>query len=76
MDNNQWTAHDQAQLDALQARRTEFLKANRGAVEELATLMDLHNFETTADIVEALITHADEMRDVLAPFDSGRASIA
>ncbi len=68
-----WTQDDENDLQSMINRRTEFMSKTRkpviDAVQRIRhTLGAVHN---EAQLVDALIAHADAIRDALAPFDSG-----
>lgn len=68
-----WTQDDENDLQSMLKRKTEFGSQARkpviDAVQRIRhTLGAVHN---EAQLVDALIAHADAIRDALAPFDSG-----
>lgn len=68
-----WTPNDEAQLQRLLQAKTEFEKtAKKPLLELMHDLMDrLNGAWQYADLVEVMIDRADDLRDALAPFDSG-----
>lgn len=64
-----WTSADQAQLQELLDRKSDFVNRHRHAVVNAATLVCGESNGTY--LVDRFIRHADVIRDALAPFDSG-----
>jgi hypothetical protein len=54
-------------FEELRARREAVMFRRRAAVEEVARQLILDG----GDLTDALIAHADQVRDALAAFDSG-----
>lgn len=74
-----WTPNDEAQLQRMLKQKAEFefeaLKPVSAIASDLAAF--LHNRKWSAtDITKFLTGRADELRDALAPFDSGERSPA
>jgi hypothetical protein len=67
----QWTANEERQFHEMSERRVRVLAKRREPVAALAA--DLHkvDWQFPSNITEWLIANADEVRDVLAPYDSG-----
>lgn len=68
-----WTQRDEAELDALLARKQEVMAQRRAAIESLVGDVDAPSWRyTTCDeVIDWLIKNADAIRDALQPFDSG-----
>lgn len=68
-----WTQGDEADLQSMLKRKSEFMSKTREPVI-IAVRMIRHTlgrvYNETQE-VDALITHAEAIRDALAPFDSG-----
>lgn len=69
-----WTPNDEEQLQRMLKQKAEFEFEALKPVGEIASDLAafLHNRKWGAtDITKFLTGHADELRDALAPFDSG-----
>lgn len=70
-----WTPDDEAQLQRLLQAKAEFEAAAKAPLSNV--VWSIGNFLlargnwTHGDMVRAMIDKADELRDALAPFDSG-----
>lgn len=62
-----WTQQDQKQLDELTARKAAVIAIYR---QPLVSAIE-HMPEATVKAADWLITHADTIRDLLEPYDSG-----
>lgn len=68
----QWTPADEMRFLDMQDRRKRVLEARRAPVIELSILLAREISDTSFDtMADWLIHRADEIRDILAPFDSG-----
>lgn len=73
---SRWTPADEAKLVELAERKARIMSENERPVIELVD-KHLYSFGGDAEaLAEALIVHADELRDALEPFDSGRRDAA
>lgn len=81
---NQWSARDQAELDALVKRKAAFDAEARKPLYDVVAAMHLSTNDAPGwappapnpqvpyqVVVERLIAFAGTLRDALAPFDSG-----
>lgn len=68
-----WTQGDENDLQSMIKRKTEFMSNTRKPVSAVVRAIGqtLGGAWTEAQMVDALITNADAIRDALAPFDSG-----
>jgi len=69
MSNIDWTQRDEAMLKELQTKKASWEEKNHRPVRVIA--QDMQPLSTFNLVFEYLITHADRIRDALAPFDSG-----
>lgn len=68
----QWTPAEEMRFLDMQDRRKRVMEARRAPVVELAISITHEISDTTFDqMADYLIKNADEIRDILAPFDSG-----
>ena len=67
---HKWTREDEAQLLALQKLKEEFERQHRTRLEQVVGRFHFQKMDTEK-LVEALIQHAEEIRDALNPYDSG-----
>lgn len=71
MSKETWTPADEAKLAELEDRKERVMRERRlpvlAFVRELPTV---HSIDED-DVVDWLIQHADTLRDLLQPFDSG-----
>jgi hypothetical protein len=73
-----WTSEDQSRLDALVAKKQEFYDKHREPLRKLVKRILDHvgkgemSDARVNDTVLELELHADELRDLLKPFDSGQ----
>lgn len=65
-----WTAADEAALREMIARRDAVTQRRRAAVSEAVDKFFYRGIDIDA-VVDALIEHAETVRDALKPFDSG-----
>ncbi len=72
MKTETWTRDDDRRLEEMQERKERVLKAR---LDPLRTLVaeDMPHIRShqADDIADWLVKHADNLRDLLAPFDSG-----
>ena len=68
-----WTKVDENDLQSMLKLKTEFFSSTREPVVDVQRRIrqTLGSVWGEAQLVDALITHADAIRDALAPFDSG-----
>ncbi len=77
-----WTPADELSLQTLTERKTRFMEVSRAPIEMIVlgltppNLTELNRFPVKEHalrkyMVEMMINNADEIRDALAPFDSG-----
>ena len=64
-----WSATDQATLDALQKRKTEFETTHGAALRQF--VLDYLEQDFVEQYVPVLRAHAGILRDLLKPFDAG-----
>lgn len=65
-----WTQEDERRFNEMTVRRGIVMSKRRQAVERVASNANLSSL-TDDELVDALIAHADDLRDALQPFDSG-----
>lgn len=68
-----WSAADQRELDALTKRKALFEDQRMGALLSVVAKLDfMSEFQVHPErLASAMRLHADDLRDALAPFDSG-----
>jgi hypothetical protein len=77
-----WSVQDQRALDDLIERKEQFMTINQAPIEEIVVgltpghLTDLEKLPVKTHalrkyMTEMMINNADQIRDALAPFDSG-----
>lgn len=69
-----WSRQDEEALKRLQARREEFIRENRKPLETLLCRLpsDIYEGDFAIDnLTDWFIQNADQVRDLLQPFDSG-----
>lgn len=74
-----WTREDEKLLRAMTERKAEFTKRARDPLHDFltdnfgwpASFTQTQRVGCTMNLVDWLIEHADTIRDLLAPFDSG-----
>lgn len=64
----EWTSRDEAALAELSGRKAVVMASRMAAVEKVAAYL---LSDTAGRLADALVAYADEIRDALAPFDSG-----
>ena len=67
---NGWTREDERRYTELHVRRELVLSERRAAVARAVVSAGLAN-QSATELVDALIQHADAVRDALGPYDSG-----
>lgn len=72
MTTETWTREDDRLLDELKKRKERVIEARVAPLRTLvAEDMPYVDARDADDIADWLISHADTLRDLLAPFDSG-----
>lgn len=67
---SKWTTQDEAMLMELTERKQRIMEERRGEVRKVAEEIHVTNMLIDG-LTDALIAHAEALRDALAPFDSG-----
>jgi hypothetical protein len=65
-----WSAADEQALAELLERKDQFIRSTKSAVAEAVDRF-FYRSMGPGDLADALIEHADSVRDALAPYDSG-----
>ena len=68
-----WTIEDQQQLEELLDRKSTFVNTHKPPVVKAVEIMygEFASAAARDQLVDKLMRHAELLRDVLAPFDSG-----
>ncbi len=69
-----WSKADEQRLAELTARKSKFEAVNEAPVRAVILKIDpdlAHDGRALDALVSAYVDHAEEIRDALAPFDSG-----